>query len=181
MPEETSAFCSAAASFLLVKAMQPMAAGHEPHVGVWICPKGGEPCSAGEPYGAAHPQASASSASFITGLTHSCCLPEAHTHTQQAVVLPHSAMRSNWQYCSPQTQSPFCLLAGGEAHWDSMSVVLQEIDGLTIMKLRDFYRCPNWNISCMINESLFVTQTLPGSRVYVLCLAQLCATISMHI
>lgn len=44
-------------------------------------PEAGEPRGAGEPCHAARPQASASSASFITRLTHSCCLPEAHTHT----------------------------------------------------------------------------------------------------
>lgn len=80
------------------------------------------------------------------------------TYTQQAVVLPHSTMWSNWQCYSPQTQSPFCLLAGGEAHWDSMSVVFQWIDGFTILKLRYFNKFPSWNISQMINKSSFVTR-----------------------
>lgn len=54
----------------------------EPHAGILqFAQKAGEPRGAGEPHGAAHPRGSAASASFITGLTHSCCLPEAHTHT----------------------------------------------------------------------------------------------------
>lgn len=91
-------------------------------------------------------------ASFITLLTHSCCLPEAyihrHTHklphTQQAVVLPHRALRSHWQPSSPQTQSSFYLLA---RRWGTLGVNVSCFSGEKIVQ-------KFWNIEISTHEEL---------------------------
>lgn len=136
LPEETFALCSAAASILLVKAGQPQWQDTKHHTRVQIL-LGGR----WAPQCRWDPWCSSSTGlcglSFIHHQADTFLLSAWGLHTQQAVVLPHSAMWSNWQPCSLQTLSPFCLLARGEQHWDSMSVVFQEIDAVTFLKFTE--------------------------------------------
>lgn len=104
-----------------------------------ICPEAGEPCRAGEPCSAAARPRGRRTPSFITLLTHSCCLPGARRPCA------HTAGRCTPTQChavkltislGPNTGSILSVSRKVKRRpGKPVSAVLGEIDGLTIMTL----------------------------------------------